>query len=352
MLAVVWVWLSEAHLAAQVKEEPLRVSTRVVAPFVVQDGDRLSGFSIDLWAEIARGMGAEYALNKRDSVKDLLGAVGSGAADLAIAAISITSEREKLYDFSQPIYEGGLQVLTRVEGDSPSGVAAVLHDLFSPQFLQLLGVALLLILVATHIIWLAERRHPDGIVGGVGYFKGIWRAAWWAASCLATQAEEMPRSAVGRWIAIAWMFGSVVFVAYFTAAVTAQQTVQQLRSGIRGPEDLPGKRVCTVAGSTSETYLKGHRIKAAAFRSVEECFAALIDKRADAVVYDSPVLLYFASHEGRGQVVPAGQVFRHENYGILLSRGSPLRKPVNEALLKLRENGVYEEIHGKWFATN
>ena len=33
------------------------------------------------------------------------------SVDLAIANISITSEREKIMDFSQPIYDSGLQIL-------------------------------------------------------------------------------------------------------------------------------------------------------------------------------------------------------------------------------------------------
>jgi hypothetical protein len=41
-----------------------------------------------------------------------------------------------------------------------------------------------------------------------------------AAATLSTQADEMPKSPWGRVVALIWMFTSVVFVAYFTAAVT------------------------------------------------------------------------------------------------------------------------------------
>ena len=54
------------------------------------------------------------------------------------------------------------------------------------------------------------------------------------------------------------MFTSVVFIAYFTASVTSSLTLQQLRGDINGPEDLPGKRVASVQGSTSVEYLKQH----------------------------------------------------------------------------------------------
>jgi len=35
------------------EEQPLRVVTKVIEPFVIKDGNRLTGASIDLWKEIA-----------------------------------------------------------------------------------------------------------------------------------------------------------------------------------------------------------------------------------------------------------------------------------------------------------
>lgn len=68
-----------------------------------------------------------------------------------------------------------------------------------------------------------------------------------------------------------------------------------------------------------------------------------------AVVYDAPVLHYYASHEGKGKVQVVGSVFRKENYGIAFPANSRHRKPVNEVLLKLKENGTYDRLYDKWF---
>jgi polar amino acid transport system substrate-binding protein len=67
-------------------------------------------------------------------------------------------------------------------------------------------------------------------------------------------------------------------------------------------------------------------------------------------VFDSPVLLYYAATAGRHTVRIVGPMLRKENYGILFPRGSALRKPVNEALLTLRESGIYDAIYAKWFS--
>jgi polar amino acid transport system substrate-binding protein len=61
------------------------------------------------------------------------------------------------------------------------------------------------------------------------------------------------------------------------------------------------------------------------------------------------VLLYYASHEGKGKVQVVGPIFHKESYGILFPSNSPERKRVNEALLRLKENGTYERIYAKWF---
>jgi polar amino acid transport system substrate-binding protein len=44
-----------------------------------------------------------------------------------------------------------------------------------------------------------------------------------------------------------------------------------------------------------------------------------------------------------------GPIFQEENYGIVLPTGSPLREPINAALLRLQSSGRYDKIHEKWF---
>ena len=46
-------------------------------------------------------------------------------------------------------------------------------------------------------------------------------------------------------------------------------------------------------------------------------------------------------------LVPA--LFERNNYGFGLQQGSPLRKKINQALLKLNENGVTDDLRHRWF---
>src|SRR5438309_8598438 len=275
--------LASTAVFAQPKEEKLRVATRLVRPFVFEEKGQLTGFSIELWQEISKQLSVKSEFVVKPSVKELLDATRSKEADLAIAAISITADREIDWDFSQPMFDAGLQILTPAEGTRTGIVAAIVAGVFSSAGLPILGLVLLIILVPAHLVWFFERRNSTGLLTRPSYFPGIFEACWWAASTLATQADQMPRAALARIVAVIWMFASVVFIAYFTAAVTSSLTLQQLRGDISGPEDLPGKRVASVRGSTSMDYLRSHNIEAIEFTGVEEAFQAIQRGLADAV---------------------------------------------------------------------
>ncbi len=340
--------LSGSADAAPAKQ--LRVATREIPPFVYQENGRLTGFSVELWQAIAAEMRLGGTLVEHSTVKDLLEAVKAGKADLGISAISITAERSTEFDFSQPMFDAGLQIMVR---DQPGGgsAAETMRLLLSSAFLPFVGLTLLFILVPAHFVWWSERRHPRGMIENHAYFPGIFEACWWAASTLATQADQMPRSAFGRAIAVLWMFSSVVFVAYFTASVTSSLTVQQLQGDIKGPEDLPGKQVATTTGSTSALYLRQQNVQVMEFPKIEQAYEALSSGQADAVVFDSPVLLYYSAHQGKGKVTLVGPIFRRESYGIVFPQNSPYRLHVNNALLTLKENGGYQRIYDKWFSS-
>lgn len=67
------------------------------------------------------------------------------------------------------------------------------------------------------------------------------------------------------------------------------------------------------------------------------------------MVFDAPILLYYAAHDGKGKVQVVGNIFRKESYAIALQNGSPYRKLINNALLSLQEQGKYQEIYDRWF---
>jgi polar amino acid transport system substrate-binding protein len=332
-------------------DRAVNVGVRVLPPFVVQQDGHLGGFSVDLWNAIAAKNHWTTHFDVVPNVDAQLAAVAGKKDDVAVGAVSITADRDLRYDFSQPILAGGLQILTRTQKAGPEATAfeSLMHLLFSPSVLVWLGIAAVLTIVPAHIVWFLERRHPEGMIGSKSYFPGIFQAFFWGLGTLATQADSMPRHWGSRVVAILWMFTSVVFVAFYTATLTASLTVQSFRSAINGPDDLPGKAVATVAGTTSADYLRDSGVKATAYPNIDAAVKALTGKTADAVVYDAPVLQYMANADGSGNIGVVGPVFHAGDYGYALTNGSPLRKDVDAALLSLRESGDYDTISARWF---
>lgn len=328
----------------------IKVVTRVISPFVTEDRGELGGFSIELWKQIAQKLDLKSDFIKSENVEDLLNTIKEQRADVGIAAISVTAKREQDFDFSQPIFESGLQILVRTQAQKNS-IGQLFTSIFTPTLFQLLGIMMLIILIPAHIVWLVERRHQGGFLENSAYFPGIFKACWWAAATLATQAEEMPKSPLGRVMALVWMFISVVFIAYFTATVTTSLTIEQLQSSIKSPSDLPGKKIATISGSTSANYLKQEKIGVKEFQQIDEAYKVLENGEVDAVVFDAPILLYYAAHDGKGKVQVVGSIFRKESYAIALPNGSPYRKSISKALLSLQEKGTYQQIYDKWFTS-
>lgn len=70
-------------------------------PWAFKEGDELKGFEIDVWEEIAERNNYEldYKLAK---FSGLMGMLSSGQIDSVAHQMSITEEREEMYDFSEP----------------------------------------------------------------------------------------------------------------------------------------------------------------------------------------------------------------------------------------------------------
>jgi ABC-type amino acid transport substrate-binding protein len=327
----------------------LRVATGRLAPFVIEENGTLTGFSIDLWQEIARRLGRNFVwVNLGMSSEQQLAAIARGDADVAIAAIIMTPERERMVDFCMPYFDSGLQIMVPVE----RGVAFLntVRAVFSSGIGALALSAIVIVLILANVLWLVERRtNPDF---QRGYVRGILEGAWGVMLIIATGEygdRAVSNGARRLTVTAMWLLG-VILIAQFTATVTTSLTVQQLHSSIQRPDDLPGKKVGTVPGTVAADYLRKIGAELTEVTSADQGFDLLKRGEIQAIVFDAPTLQYWAAKRGKGTVQVVGPVFRPEKYGIAVPQGSPLRKAINEALLTLYDDGKYDEIRGKWFA--
>ncbi len=342
---------------APVPGKALTVVTRKVTPFVIEQNGRLTGYSIELWERIVRESRLPFAPESGyklvENVQQMLDEVRAGRADAAVAAVSITSERERTVDFSHPFKESGLQILTR--GQESSSFARIVAQLFKGDILWLLGGLLFVLLLNSHIIWFVERkRNPESFPEG--YFAGLWEAIWWSLCTIITGGCEnkAPLGVAGRLTAIVWMLAGAALFTYITATITSAMTVDTLTSEVANLADLKSRKwpVGTVTGSTAQTFLERQGLPVRGFPDVDAACNALNEGKVKAVVYDAPMLLYYAKNNPDQRLGVVGEVFEKQSYGIGVPQGSPYRKEITRAILALREQGFFDELENKYFGTS
>ena len=337
--------------------KPLTVVTRKVTPFVIEKNGRLTGYSIELWERVVREARLPFDPDKGykvvENVAQMLDELRAGRADAGVAAVSITSEREKTIDFSYPFKESGLQILTKEEpgGSFRKTVAKV----FKGDILWLLIGLFVVLLINSHIIWFLERK-KNAESFPEGYVAGIWEAVWWSICTIITGGCEnkAPLGVAGRLTAIVWMLAGAGLFTYITATITSAMTVETLNSDISSISDLKTRKMAvgTLAGSTAQTFLERQGLNVMTFADVEAAGAALADGKVKAVVYDAPMLLYYAKNNPDKQLGVVGELFEKQSYGIGVPHGSPYRKEITRAILALREQGFFDELENKYFGTS
>ena len=120
---------------------------------------------------------------------------------------------------------------------------------------------------------------------------------------------------------------------------------------IHAADDLKGKTVTAVKGSTNEALAK----KLGADQIVEAEYNADIFKnleagKADAVITDEPLAYYYLGHGGAEKAKTVATVPSDDGFVILMNKEDmKMQQDINGALKKVMENGVYDQLFHKWF---
>jgi polar amino acid transport system substrate-binding protein len=133
--------------------------------------------------------------------------------------------------------------------------------------------------------------------------------------------------------------------------ITAQLILVQGDSKITKYEDLAGKKVATIRGSTGDMAI-GELVPAAErvkFERNFEALQALKERRVEAFVQDY-VLLFDLLQKNPGLKMANLQPFRPARYGLAVRRGDKEWLDfINSTLVKMKETGEYEKLLEKWF---
>jgi len=321
------------------------IGTKEAPPFSFKDEKgQWKGISIQLWKQMAQELGLEYVFKEYD-LQGLMAAVEDKSIDAAVAALTITAEREKRFDFSHPFHTSGLGIAVLQE--NKNSWTAVFERFFSLDFLRVVLALALVLLGVGLLAWFFERKkNPEEF--GSSTLAGVGSGFWWSAVTMTTvgYGDKAPKTFGGRVLGIVWMFLGIIIISSFTAAMTSTLTVSKISSKVNSPQDLHRVRVGSLEHSTSAVYLNNNQIHFAGYPSVKMAMEGLLAQDIDAVVYDSPILRYLAVGEFQGRVQVLKTSFGKQQYGIALPAGSPLREQINRLIPKIT---TQEEWQGLLF---
>jgi polar amino acid transport system substrate-binding protein len=316
-----------------------------IPPFALRtEEEKWHGISWSIWHFAAASLGWRYEI-KIMPLEQIIPALLAGEIDVAATAYGITEKREEKVDFSVPYYFSSFGVATV----KPKGVhawIAYLKGVFSSYLLKPILFLTAILLFVSMMFWLCERR-KDAEKKDLGFFRGIGNAFLLSSETMTTvgYGENVPKTKMGRTLACIWMFVSIILVTSLTASVTSSLTTIQLQKTLYDLDDLHHIRVgCLAPPSRSALYLKKQGIAHQSFNTVRAALKALSQRKLDAVVYDFSTLQYLVHEYYRDELTVLSRTFNPKFLALPLQPDSPLRRPLNKAILEVMETPVWHRI--------
>ncbi|CAL1535039.1 unnamed protein product, partial [Lymnaea stagnalis] len=363
---------------------------------VLMGNDRFEGFSMDLANELAREVGftfqfrivADGAYGARNPENNtwngMIGELLNKVADIAVAPLTITAERERYVDFSKHFLEMGVTIMIKKPQSQRPGVFSFMEPLSIEVWVCIivayLTVSIGLFLVSRfspvewkkikedqHIDWSKVREERDGVYHNDF---SLFNSFWFSMGALMFQGSDTcPRSISGRIIGGAWWFFVLIIISSYTANLAAFLTIERMVSPIESADDLVNhptiKYGAVASGATLQFFL------ASIFNSDVPVYKQMGD-----YMLSHPEVLVQSSGDGIERVlkskgkyaflaesslvdyinerkpcdtVSIGGKLNNIGFGVATQRNSPIRDRINVAVLKLKEEGTLYTLHQKWW---
>uniref|UniRef100_A0A8D0CFF7 Glutamate receptor n=1 Tax=Scleropages formosus TaxID=113540 RepID=A0A8D0CFF7_SCLFO len=341
--------------------------------------DKYEGYCVELAAEIAKHVGYTYKLEivpdgkygARDSeTKMWNGMVGElvyGKADVAVAPLTITLVREEVIDFSKPFMSLGISIMIKKPTKSKPGVFSFLdplaYEIWMCIVFAYIGVSVVLFLVSRFSPYECPQSPNRESQSQFGIFNSLWFSlgAFMQQGC-----DISPRSLSGRIVGGVWWFFTLIIISSYTANLAAFLTVERMVSPIESAEDLAKQTEIAYGtldgGSTKEffrrskiavfekmwSYMKSAESSVFVKTTEEGVLRVRKSKGKYAYLLESTMNEYIEQRKPCDTMKVGGNL-DSKGYGVATPKGSPLRIPVNLAVLKLNEQAVLDKLKNKWW---
>ncbi|XP_057671940.1 glutamate receptor ionotropic, kainate 2 isoform X1 [Diorhabda carinulata] len=367
------------------------VTTLLSAPYVMlkETSEKLSGnaqfegYAVDLIHEISRVLGFNYtirlvpdgrygSLNRETKEWDgLIRELLDQKADLAIADLTITYDREQAVDFTMPFMNLGISILYR----KPIKQSPNLFSFLSPLSLDVwiymatayLGVSVLLFILARFSPYEWDNPHPcDSVPVVLENQFTLLNSLWFTVGTLMQQGSDIaPKAVSTRMVAGMWWFFTLIMISSYTANLAAFLTVERMDSPIETAEDLAkqtkikygalrgGSTAAFFRDSNFSTYqrmwafMESQRPPVFTSSNQEGVEQVIKSRGSYAFLMESTSIEYVI--ERNCELTQVGGLLDSKGYGIATPPNSPFRTPISGAILKLQEEGKLHILKTRWW---
>ncbi|BET00801.1 kainate selective glutamate receptor activity [Nesidiocoris tenuis] len=352
--------------------------------FALVGNDRFEGFGVDLIHELSEMTGFNYTFRVQEDKSSgnpvtlpngtrvwngMIGEVLAGRADLAIADITITRERERDADFTMPFMSLGISILYRKPMAAPPSLFSFLspfsYEVWGYMLSAYLGVSFLLYVIAR--ICSQEWTNPYPCIEEPVVLENqfsLMNALWFTIGSLMQQGSELAPIAVStRMLASIWWFFTLIMVSSYTANLAAFLTIEQKVEVFRDVTELAKQDVIKYGakkgGSTANffrdshdpTYQKMWQFMSAnpdVMMESNEAGVDRVDNNLDyAFLMESTSIEY--ETERRCNLFRVGRELDEKGYGIVMRQNSTYRNVLSRSVVKLQERGKLNELKTKWW---
>ena len=337
--------------AEQRETQSLRVAVYDVPPYGYVDTDgSISGVSVDLWRRVAEQMEWPFKLIPVADMELILGGLEQGRFDAAIGAITITPERAARVDFSYPAHRSGVAIAIRK--DTGPLFAIMSYGTALAELSPLIIVILTMLVVIGLAMWFIERRVQAAGRSSESSVATLRDGLYWAVVTMTTvgYGDKTPKTTSGRIVAILWMLSSLVLVSLLSTSLVSRLTADRVESRDNAVSiDLRGKKLAAVAQSSGAEYLDELQLHYTKYKDLPEALDSLVSGQSNAVVNSVGALQYFISKRyARALEMPQG-LLAPAYMAIALPEHSPLKKPIDRALIKITNSSEWRALEERFF---
>ncbi|XP_041931924.1 glutamate receptor ionotropic, kainate 5 isoform X1 [Alosa sapidissima] len=379
----------DINVSESLANKTLIVTTILEDPYVMRrdnyqelEGNaQYEGFCVDMLTELADILKFSFRIKLVDdglygapevngSWTGMVGELINRKADLAVAGFTITSEREKVIDFSKPFMSLGISILYRVHIGRKPGYFSFL-DPFSPAVWLFM---LLAYLAVSCVLFLAARLSPYEWYNPHPCVRDrrdllenqytLGNSLWFPVGGFMQQGSEiMPRALSTRCVSGVWWAFTLIIISSYTANLAAFLTVQRMEVPIESADDLADQtniQYGTIQGGSTMTFFMNSRYQtyqrmwnymhskqpSVFVKSTEEGIARVVNSKY-AFLLESTMNEYH--RRLNCNLTQIGGLLDTKGYGIGMPLGSPYRDEITLGVLQLQESNRLEILKRRWW---